>query len=138
MSALLETLPRHVKTPPKLDVDALYRQYGAMVLRRCRQLRKDEELARDAMQDTFTRLQQHADTLEAPSPGGLLYRIATNTSLLRLRTKRRHPESFDEVALAQAPDTRSSTSDGFARAVLAPVFAPESVSTKRTVVLHRR
>jgi DNA-directed RNA polymerase specialized sigma24 family protein len=34
-----------------VDVEALYRSYGPMVLRRCRQLLSDEENAAEAMQE---------------------------------------------------------------------------------------
>ena len=67
-----------------LDIDALSRQYGAMVLRRCRRLLSDEDEALDACQDVFVRLIEHRDrvlTCElraedwealagAPAPGG--------------------------------------------------------------------
>ena len=37
-------------------MEALYRRCGPMVLRRCRQLLKNEDLAADAMQETFVRV----------------------------------------------------------------------------------
>ncbi len=61
-----------------LDVDALYRAYAPMVLRRCRRLLKDEQLALDAMQDTFVQLLRHEKKLEQVAASSLLYRIATN------------------------------------------------------------
>ena len=42
-----------------IDVEAVYRKYGPMVMRRCRQLLKDEHKALDAMQDTFVKLLQY-------------------------------------------------------------------------------
>ena len=45
-----------MKTLSINDFDNLYRQYGPMVLRRCRTLLKNEEKALDAMQDVFVRL----------------------------------------------------------------------------------
>jgi RNA polymerase sigma-70 factor (ECF subfamily) len=43
-------------TTTAIDVEAVYRRYGPMVLRRCRTLLRDEERARDAMKDTFVKL----------------------------------------------------------------------------------
>ena len=39
-----------------IDVEAAYRRYGPMVLRRCRQMLRDEQQATDAMQDVFVQL----------------------------------------------------------------------------------
>ena len=36
-----------------MDVEALYQKYGPMVLRRCRQLLRDEDEALDVVQDVF-------------------------------------------------------------------------------------
>ena len=51
-----------------IDVEALYRRYGPMVLRRCRQLLKNEDLAADAMQETFVRVLRNRNTLNAKLP----------------------------------------------------------------------
>ena len=42
-----------------VDVEALSRRYGPMVLRRCRRLLGDEDQALDACQDVFLRVLQH-------------------------------------------------------------------------------
>jgi DNA-directed RNA polymerase specialized sigma24 family protein len=39
-----------------IDVEALSRRYGPMVLRRCRRLLGDEQEALDACQDVFVRI----------------------------------------------------------------------------------
>ncbi|HEX4621951.1 MAG TPA: sigma factor, partial [Myxococcaceae bacterium] len=39
-----------------IDVEAAYRQYGPMVVRRCRKLLQDEAAAVDAMHDVFVQL----------------------------------------------------------------------------------
>lgn len=72
-----------------IDIDMYYRTYGPMVMRRCRQLLKDDELAADAMQDTFLRLIQRRDQLNGDAPSSLLYTIATHVCLNRLRSNRR-------------------------------------------------
>jgi len=51
-----------------LDVEALAERYGPMVLRRCRQLLRDEDEAMDASQDVFVRLLEHRERLQARYP----------------------------------------------------------------------
>ena len=52
-----------MKTLSMDDFDNLYRQFGPMVLRRCRFLLKNEEKALDAMQDVFVRLIERKEKL---------------------------------------------------------------------------
>ena len=79
-----------------MDIESLYTRYGPMVLRRCRHLLGSEEYALEAMQDTFVKLLQKSSTLTAAYPAALLYRIATNICLNRMRydkMSRELPES---------------------------------------------
>src|SRR6185295_191416 len=75
--------PRRCYTPSvdgehtELDIASLSRQYGPMVLRRCRQLLRDEDDALDATQDVFVRVIESRRALDARYPSSLLYRIAT-------------------------------------------------------------
>ena len=46
-----------------MDVEALYEKYGPMVMRRCRQLLKDETEALDATQDVFVQVLRRRDRL---------------------------------------------------------------------------
>ena len=71
-----------------MNVEILYEKYGSMVLRRCRRLLRDEDRAMDAMQDVFVRVLQRRDRLKATYPSSLLYRIATNVCLNRIRDQR--------------------------------------------------
>lgn len=87
-----------------VDVERYYRTYGPMVMRRCRSLLKDEEEAADAMQDTFVRLLRHKDRLQERGPSSLLYTIATNVCLNRMRSARRDRsdaagESLERIAV---------------------------------------
>src|SRR4030095_16093808 len=66
------------------DVTAITLRYGPMVLRRCRQLLRDEDEALDACQDVFVRLLQHRTRLDARYPSRLLYRSRDNGCLSRL------------------------------------------------------
>jgi DNA-directed RNA polymerase specialized sigma24 family protein len=68
-----------------IDVDACYRTYGPMVMRRCRRLLRDEEKAVDAMHDVFVQLLRNEDRLQATATSSLLLQIATNVCLNKLR-----------------------------------------------------
>jgi len=106
-----------------------------MVLRRCRRLMRDEEKARDAMQDVFVQLLRHGDRIEASGYSSLLYRIATNVCLNKLRGERRKPEDRDdEVLLKIASADEGGT--GSARVMLARIFGRELESTRAIAVMH--
>ena len=83
-----------------LDIEALSHQYGAMVLRRCRRLLGDEDEALDACQDVFVRVLERRERLDAAYPSSLLFRIATNVCLNRIRDRGRRPATRDEALLA--------------------------------------
>ena len=67
-----------------------------MVLRRCRQLLRDEDEARDATQDVFVRLIERRHELDARYPSSLLYRIATNVCLNRIPDRGRRPATSEK------------------------------------------
>ena len=91
-----------------IDVEKFYRTYGPMVLRRCRSLLRDENEAEDATQDTFVRLLQYETRLNSRAPSSLLYTIATNVCLNRLRVRDRDRERVscagEDIARFTAPD----------------------------------
>jgi RNA polymerase sigma factor (sigma-70 family) len=119
-----------------VNVEALYKKYGPMVLRRCRRLLGDEERALDAMQDTFVRVLRHSGRLNDRAPSSLLYCIATNVCLNMLRSDRRHPKiSGDEILLsvASAEDVEGKALN---RHLLERIFRREQSSTRTMAVLH--
>jgi RNA polymerase sigma-70 factor (ECF subfamily) len=77
-----------------IDVEAYYEKYAPMIFRRCRQMLGNEEDALDAVQDVFVRLINAKRSLTGQFPSSLLYTIATNTCLNRIRWKKRHAETF--------------------------------------------
>jgi len=119
-----------------LDVEALAERYGPMVLRRCRQLLRDEDEAMDASQDVFVRLIQHRDRLEARYPSSLLYRIATNVCLNRIRDRRRRPTSSDEALLVGIASAETAGADTEARLMLDRLFGRHPVSSRTIALLH--
>ena len=119
-----------------VDVEALYRKYGPMVLRRCRSLLRDEERAMDAMQDTFVRVLRRSATLNDRAPSSLLYCIATNVCLNMMRSDRRHPvHSNDEIlqSIASAEDVEERAVN---RHFLDGIFGREQPSTRTIAVMH--
>ncbi len=122
-----------------IDVDDWYRRYGPMVLRRCRALLKDEQRAAEAMQDVFVELVRREDRIVDDAPSSLLYRMATNTSLNRIRSRKRRPEDASSDLLeriAAAPDTGETR--WFAGLMLDQIFGHEKESTRTMAVLHLR
>lgn len=119
-----------------LDINQLYRQHGSMVFRRCRQLLKDDGEAKDAMQNTFVRLIQNHDDLEETFPVSLLYRMATQVSLNRIRTLGRHPEDRDEALLFGIAAESDLEDTVGARRFLNRIFGREEESSRVMAVLH--
>ncbi len=120
----------------KIDVEAYYRKYGPMVLRRCRFMLRNDEAAMDAMQDVFVQLLRKQDQLEHRAPSSLLYRIATNVCLNRIRKTKRQPvDENDEILLAIA-GTDDPEEKAVVRTFLQDLFAGEQESTKTIAVLH--
>jgi RNA polymerase sigma factor (sigma-70 family) len=118
-----------------VDSETYYAMYAPMVLRRCRRLLGDDQSARDAMHDVFVQVLSHADQLADQAPSSLLFRIATNVCLNRLRTRRRRPEDGDallvDIATHSDPAARSA-----ARAALDTLFRNEPQTTALIAVLH--
>lgn len=119
-----------------IDVEALYRQYGGMVLRRCRSMLRDEEAAVDAMHDTFVALLRRRHTLTADAPSALLYRTATWVCLNRLRRRRRRPESSDEAVLLQIAAADEPEARSVATGLLRRLFAQHPESSRVIATLH--
>ena len=120
-----------------IDVESAYRRYGPMVLRRCRTMLHDEHQATDAMQDVFVQLLRHQDRLEDRGLSSLLYRIATNVCLNRIRSSQRRPEDAGSELLGRIADASASDdARGEARSVLDRVLGREPVSTATIAVLH--
>jgi RNA polymerase sigma-70 factor (ECF subfamily) len=107
-----------------------------MVLRRCRRLLRDEPRAVDAMHDTFVNLLRHQSRLDDRALGGLLFRMATNVCLNRLRSERRRPEDSREDLVMRIAKVSGFESRSHARAVLKRLFSAEKESTQTMAVMH--
>ena len=119
-----------------VNAEEFYRKYGPMVLRRCRQLLRNEEEALDAMQDVFVKVLRKEALLEDRAPSSLLYTIATNTCLNLLRSARRRPEVSDDEAALRAPGGDDPERMALTCHLLERVFDGEQGSTRTMAVLH--
>ncbi|MBD3239201.1 MAG: sigma-70 family RNA polymerase sigma factor [Chitinivibrionales bacterium] len=120
-----------------IDVEKMYRTYGPMVLRRCRQLLGSEDRACDAMQEVFVRLIRSREKVTDEYPSSLLYRMATNVSLNMIRSEKRRGEVSDGAEVLERLARADEQTERFEwRNVLARVLRGEPVSTRYMAVLH--
>lgn len=115
-----------------LDVEALYRRYGPMVHRRCLFLLRDPGEAADVAQEVFVRLLKQRERLTDSHPSSLLYRIATNLSLNRLRDRKRQPDLPGDRLLNQI----ATLAHLDAPVLLDRLFGRQPESTRTMAVLH--
>jgi RNA polymerase sigma-70 factor (ECF subfamily) len=107
-----------------------------MVLRRCRKLLGDEHAARDAMHDVFVQVLSRSDELVDQAPSSLLFRIATNVCLNRLRSRKRRPEDGDPDLLCEIAEQTDPAARNAARSALDALFRHEPEDTALIAVLH--
>jgi RNA polymerase sigma-70 factor (ECF subfamily) len=126
------------RTPERqeIDLEVYYVRYGPMVLRRCRKMLRDEQAAFDAMQEVFVKLLVHKEKLDGRYPSSLLYTIATNHCLNRLRDQRRRGETVPlpldrEIAGRPLEDTEAKL-----RGLLDPVLKEEREDTRQMAYLY--
>ena len=84
------------------EVSRLYDRYAHVLFHRCRSILRNDEEARDAVQETFARGIRNADTFRAQaSPLTWMYRIATNYCLNQGRNRRgrekKHADHREEI-----------------------------------------
>jgi len=80
--------------------ERLLREYGPRLLRLARRFLANEEDARDALQDAMVAVYRSIGKFESTSAlSTWLHRIVVNAALMKLRTKRRHPEEDIEQYL---------------------------------------
>ena len=120
----------------EIDVEQYYKKYGPMVLRRCRFILKDEDLAFDAMQDVFVNLLKNINRLKGDYPSSLLYKIATNVCLNMIRSRKKETletggDLLDSIATYDDSEERI-----FAEDILDKIFSREKATTREIAVMH--
>ena len=121
---------------PKLDIAALYRQYGDMVYGRCRMLLGNAADAQETTQEIFLKLHRKRHQFRGESsPTTYLFRVTTTTCLNQIRTRKRRREDLVEEMPPTVPH------DGLLPAaelavLLEQLLAPEDERTQACVVYH--
>ena len=119
-----------------MDIEQIYRKFGPMVNRRCVRLLGNQQEAYEVTQDVFVQLIRREKNLDLSTPSSLLYKIATDLCLNKLRTRKRKPETYDDVLLnsiATDDDIESLVQN---RSLLDRIFSREPKSTRVIAVLH--
>jgi RNA polymerase sigma-70 factor (ECF subfamily) len=115
-----------------IDIERLYERYGPMVVRRCQQLLRDEQEALDVAQDVFVQLLKRPGRLTGDHPSSLLFRIATNLSLNRIRARSRGPSLPGDDFLFRV----ARRDDLDAPLLLDRLFGRQPASTRTMAVMH--
>jgi RNA polymerase sigma-70 factor, ECF subfamily len=85
--------------------EALLRTYMGRLLRVARRFLRNEEDARDAVQDAFVAAFRSIDSFQSGSKlSTWLHKIVVNAALMKLRTRRRHPEEEIDALLPRFQD----------------------------------
>ncbi len=119
----------------EIDIKDYYLRYGPMVLRRCRQLLRDEERAKDAAQEVFAKVLIHKDRLKDRYPSSLLFRISTNTCLNMIRNHHGHSPLDSENPLHGIAFYDESEKTVMMKDILDKIFRKENPSTREIAVM---
>ncbi|MBW1876828.1 MAG: RNA polymerase sigma factor, partial [Deltaproteobacteria bacterium] len=119
-----------------LDVEALYRRYGDMVLGRCRTLLGNDADAQETAQEIFLKLHRYRNRFRGEaSPATYLFKVTTTTCLNKLRSRRRRPEDPVED-FPTIPYHDASLAPYHVRDLLEKVLQIADETTQKCVVLH--
>jgi RNA polymerase sigma-70 factor (ECF subfamily) len=92
-----EDLVSRARTKDFAAFEELVDRYEDKIFRLAFRFVRNETDAKEIVQDTFLLVWRKLDTFKGDSQfGSWLYRVATNTALMRLRAQRRHPEISTE------------------------------------------
>jgi RNA polymerase sigma-70 factor, ECF subfamily len=118
------------------DIGQLWDKYGALVLRRCQQMLRDEDEALDVCQDVFVQLLRRRDSLDIRFPSSLIYKMATNLCLNRIRDRKHWPDAVGDDQLARIARLDDPSGAVHARSLLGRLFARHRESTRLIAMLH--
>ena len=120
-----------------INVEQMYRTYGPMIMRRCRQLLRDEDTALDALQEVFVQVLMNKEELAADYPSSLLYTMATNICLNIQRSRKRQVPAGNSDGLIEKIAAIDDTAAAHeTRSLLDRIFKREQVSSRYMAVLH--
>lgn len=113
--------------------EAIVRRHGARMLALARRLVRNEEDARDVVQDAFLHAARALEEFRADAKlSTWLHRIVVNTALMRLRAASRRPEGFIEDLLPHF-DTTGHHAEPVAALPIAPDDAAERAELRLRV-----
>jgi len=119
-----------------IDIEACYEKYAPMIFRRCIGILRNEDDALDAAQDVFVKLLTHQQRLHGQFLSSLLYIMATNTCLNRLRQQKNQGIiNHDPEALFPAVNDPEFEKIE-ARMILDAVLASESETTRAICFMY--
>lgn len=108
--------------------EELTRRYGGRMLAVARRMLRNEEEARDAVQEAFMSAFKALDRFHGDAKVSTwLHRIVVNAALMRLRTRRRKPESSIEDLLPSFDETGHWASD------VEPIATPSDAYERRQI-----
>lgn len=119
-----------------IKIEEYYVRYGPLVLRRCRQLLKDEQQALDSMQEVFAKLLLYQNRLDDRYPSALLFRMATNICLNLIRDRSKDAAASGEDVLASIAAYDDNEVRTMFRDRLDRIFRGEKDSTRVIAVLY--
>jgi RNA polymerase sigma-70 factor (ECF subfamily) len=120
----------------EIDIKEYYLRYGPMVLRRCRQLLRDEERAKDAAQEVFAKVLIHKKRLKNRYPSSLLFRISTNTCLNMIRDQRSLSSLPSENPVHGIAFHDEGENKVIMQDILEKIFRKEKPSTREIAVMY--
>ncbi|MDR0487254.1 MAG: RNA polymerase sigma factor [Treponema sp.] len=120
-----------------IDIEACYEKYAPMIFRRCLGILGNEDDALDAAQDVFVKLLHNRKRLHGQFLSSLLYTIATNTCLNRLR-QRKH-QSLTQVTETMFPAEHDPEYEKVeVMMIMDAILRNESESTRAICFMYHR
>ena len=122
----------------KIDIETCYKKYAPMIFRRCMGILRNEDDALDACQDVFFKLIKGQMHLHGQFLSSLLYVIATNTCLNRLRQRKKH-ENITEDPENLFPGVNDREFEKIEAGILLnKILTDESESTRTICFMYYR
>lgn len=97
---------------------------------------KNEQSAHDAMHEVFLKVLSNQNRLTAEYPSALLYRIATNVCLNRIRNERKHTLSGYLDILYNTSFFENQEANISAQNLMAYILAKEKETTRQIAVMY--
>jgi RNA polymerase sigma-70 factor (ECF subfamily) len=125
-----------VREEALIDIESFYISYGPMVLRRCRRMLKNEQSAYDAMHEVFLKVVSNQNRLTDEYPSALLYKMATNVCLNRIRKERKHSLNEYLNILQNTTFFENRELETSARNLLEYILEKEKDTPKKIAVMY--